>query len=113
MTETGERLFSYGTLRFEAVQLECFGRVLAGQPDRLRGYRQTLRPINEPAVVALSGLAAHPIVRATGDPADHVEGTVFAITPAELAAADAYEVGAYRRIAVQLGSGLTAWAYVG
>jgi hypothetical protein len=37
---------------------------------------------------------------------------VFQITPQELAAADEYEVSEYKRVAVTLKSGLTAWAYV-
>lgn len=37
---------------------------------------------------------------------------VFEISEAELAAADEYEVDDYRRIAVPLRSGATAWVYV-
>ena len=36
----------------------------------------------------------------------------FEITPAELAAADQYEVADYKRIAVTLLSGRAAWVYV-
>ena len=50
---------------------------------------------------------------ATGNPADEVRGVAFALTPAELAAADAYEVSAYKRFAVRLKSGLDAFVYVG
>lgn len=32
-----ERLFSYGTLQLEQVQLTTFGRKLDGQPDDMRG----------------------------------------------------------------------------
>jgi hypothetical protein len=40
-------------------------------------------------------------------------GTLFALTDAELAAADAYErTAAYERIAVVLASGKHAWVYV-
>jgi gamma-glutamylcyclotransferase (GGCT)/AIG2-like uncharacterized protein YtfP len=41
-----------------------------------------------------------------------VEGTVFAISEADLAAADEYEVDDYVRVAVPLRSGRTAWVYV-
>jgi gamma-glutamylcyclotransferase (GGCT)/AIG2-like uncharacterized protein YtfP len=41
-----------------------------------------------------------------------VPGTVFAISEEELAAADTYEVDAYRRISVPLRSGARAWVYV-
>lgn len=37
---------------------------------------------------------------------------VFAVTEAELAAADEYEVDVYRRISVPPQSGATAWVYV-
>jgi hypothetical protein len=37
---------------------------------------------------------------------------VFAVTEAELAAADEYEVGDYRRDSVPLRSGATAWVHV-
>ena len=37
------------------------------------------------------------------------DGMVFAISEAELAAADGYEVDDYRRISVPLRSGATAW----
>jgi hypothetical protein len=45
-------------------------------------------------------------------PADEVAGTVFQLTPAELTAADAYEVSDYARVSVRLKSGLEAWVYV-
>jgi hypothetical protein len=41
-----------------------------------------------------------------------VEGTVHAISESDLAAADAYEVDDYARIAVPLRSGDRAWVYV-
>ena len=49
---------------------------------------------------------------ASGFPADEVRGTLFMITETELAAADAYEVSAYKRIQVVLKSGRSAWVYV-
>lgn len=39
-------------------------------------------------------------------------GMVFQISEDELAAADRYEVADYKRVAVTLASGLTAWVYV-
>jgi gamma-glutamylcyclotransferase (GGCT)/AIG2-like uncharacterized protein YtfP len=111
--ETSENLFAYGTLQLEAVQLSTFGRRLEGRADRLPGYRLEQLEIRDAAVVATSGKTHHPIlVRADGRTSDTVEGTVFAITPAELAQADAYEVAEYRRERVTLASGRTAWVYV-
>jgi hypothetical protein len=69
--------------------------------------------ITDPEVVAASGARFHPMVVETGDPADEVPGTLLLlITAAELAAADAYEVSAYKRIEVVLKSGKSAWVYV-
>ncbi len=105
-------LFSYGTLQLEKVQLETFGRLLKGAPDILPGYARTLVRITDPEVIATSGAEFHPIVAPSPDPTDAVEGAVFEITPAELAAADTYEVSDYKRVAVRLGSGLDAWVYI-
>ncbi|HEY0879382.1 MAG TPA: gamma-glutamylcyclotransferase family protein [Zeimonas sp.] len=105
-------LFSYGTLQQEGVQLTTFGRRLAGCPDELIGYEQSLVRIDDEAVVAASGRTHHPIVRHNGRPGSRVAGTVFEITDDELADADRYEVDAYRRVAAQLASGRTAWVYV-
>jgi hypothetical protein len=105
-------LFSYGTLQNEAVQLSSFGRRLAGALDAMPGYRQSLVEITDPAVLATSGERFHPIVEPSSNPADEVAGTVFQVTPAELAAADAYEVADYARVSVRLKSGIEAWVYV-
>ena len=110
--QTTERLFSYGTLQQEDVQRALFGRALDGAPDALVGYARRMIAIADPDVVAKSGRAAHPIVCATGEEADRVTGAVFVLTPEELAAADAYEVDAYERVAARLASGVTAWVYV-
>jgi gamma-glutamylcyclotransferase (GGCT)/AIG2-like uncharacterized protein YtfP len=105
-------LFSYGTLRQENVQMASFGRLLAGSPDVLQGYACVMIEITDPDVVATSGAGLHPIVVETGHPADEVRGTLLLITETELAAADAYEVSAYKRIQVVLKSGRSAWVYV-
>ena len=111
MSEASERLFSYGTLQLPDVQRATFGRLLDGAPDTLIGFKQTLVEITDPDVLAKSGERFHPIVARTGDAADRVEGTVFAITQAELAAADSYEVSDYERVEAELASGLRAWVY--
>jgi len=105
-------LFSYGTLRQADVQMANYGRVLDGDSDELHGYRLTPVEITNPEVVKVSGLAVHTIATATGDPEDRIEGMVFRLTEAELAATDAYETDAYARIEVALESGRLAWAYV-
>jgi Gamma-glutamyl cyclotransferase, AIG2-like len=105
-------LFSYGTLQQEDVQRSTFGRTLAGRPDQLVSFEQSLVPIEDRDVIAKSGKTHHPIVKFSGRSSDRIDGTLFEITDAELEAADAYEVAAYERIAVVLASGLHAWVYV-
>jgi hypothetical protein len=107
-----EALFSYGTLRLPAVQLATFGRRLEARDDALPGFRLEMLTITDPGVIATSGLAEHPILRQSDDPADSVDGSVMFITPDELAAADVYEVDDYVRVSVELASGLRAWVYV-
>jgi Gamma-glutamyl cyclotransferase, AIG2-like len=105
-------LFSYGTLQQEDVQLATFGRRLEGRADALPGYATVALEITDPAVIATSGKKFHLIAQSTGNPAGEVAGVAFLITPAELAAADTYEVSDYKRISVRLKSGLEAFVYV-
>lgn len=107
-----EKLFSYGTLRYEQVQLKTFGRLLNGNPDKLVGYKVSTLTITDPDVIALSGEAIHSILMPTGNPADIVEGTVFDVSADEVTLADSYEVSDYKRVATTLNSGAQAWVYV-
>lgn len=107
-----EKLFSYGTLQYEAVQLANFGRKLEGCKDKLPEFALSMLEITDPDVIATSGEAFHPIVTYTGDSADTVEGMVFDVSIDELKRADAYEVADYKRVAVKLDSGVSAWVYV-
>jgi gamma-glutamylcyclotransferase (GGCT)/AIG2-like uncharacterized protein YtfP len=111
MTDTPSvRLFSYGTLRQAGVQMASFGRLLDGREDMLPGYRLGQLEITDPNVLAKSEARFHPIAEESAG--DEVAGTVFEITEAELAAADAYEVDDYKRVSVRLKSGVEAWVYV-
>jgi hypothetical protein len=112
LAATQVRLFSYGTLQQHEVQLANFGRLLSGTWDALPGYRAGITEITDPLVIELSGSSQHPIVVATGNPADRVDGTVFELTEDELRAADEYEVSDYVRVEVQLASGTFAWVYL-
>jgi len=105
-------LFSYGTLQQQSVQQSTFGRLLTGRSDALVGYSQSLLRIEDATVLAASGLSHHPIVRFSGDARDRIEGTVFEVSDAELARADAYEVSDYQRVLAPLASGTQAWVYV-
>ena len=88
------KLFSYGTLQQEEVQLATFGRRLAGVSDALVGYRQSMIAIDDLEVVRTSGKTHHPIVAFTGANEDRVPGMVFEISDADLTHADEYEVAA-------------------
>jgi gamma-glutamylcyclotransferase (GGCT)/AIG2-like uncharacterized protein YtfP len=107
-----ENLFSYGTLREEAVQRAVFGRRLEGSPDAVIGYRLQSITITDPAAIAISGRADHTILDPTGDDRDQVEGLVLRITEVELGLADTYEDAAYTRVRARLLSGGDAWIYV-
>jgi gamma-glutamylcyclotransferase (GGCT)/AIG2-like uncharacterized protein YtfP len=107
-----ELLFSYGTLRQRDVQRATFGREVDGYDDAIIGYDLEYVTITDPQVIATSGSDRHPILRPTSRPNAHVDGTVFTISAADLAAADDYEVDDYRRISVPLRSGPRAWVYV-
>ncbi|MEP7160679.1 MAG: gamma-glutamylcyclotransferase family protein [Dermatophilaceae bacterium] len=105
------RLFSYGTLRLPVVQLAVFGRRVPTLEDTLPGFRLDSVRITDPGVLATSGLKEHPILR-WGAGEDCVAGATLELSPAELVAADEYEVDDYDRIEVSLGSGVRAWVYV-
>ena len=107
-----EKLFSYGTLRYAAVQRSTFGRTLSGAVDSLPGYKITMVTIDDPHVLELSKESEHPMLHKTGNAEDIVEGMVLDVTDEELKQADSYEVEAYKRVKVTLSSGTEAWAYV-
>jgi Gamma-glutamyl cyclotransferase, AIG2-like len=86
--------------------------VVPGRRDAIVGYDLECVTITDPHVIATGGSDRHPILRPTARVDAHVDGTVFEISEAELAAADEYEVDAYRRIAVPLRSSATAWVYI-
>lgn len=107
-----ERLFSYGTLQTESVQLSTFGRRLDGSPDALIGYRLRMIQIMDQEFVATSGAEYHRTLEFTGNAEDLVEGTVLAVTELELKQADAYEPDGYERVRVKMRSGNEGWVYV-
>ena len=107
-----ERLFAYGTLQQEAVQLTTFGRKLEGEPDALIEYILTMIQTQDQNFAAASGSAHHRTIQFTGIASDVVEGTAFTVTKKELEDADAYEPTDYKRVIVQLRSGIDAWVYL-
>jgi gamma-glutamylcyclotransferase (GGCT)/AIG2-like uncharacterized protein YtfP len=107
------RLFSYGTLQQEEVQLSTFGRKLAGEKDLITGYEPSLVKIADPALATKLGKSHHDNIAATGDDWSNVQGTVFEVSEAELAMADTFEAQFdYRRVNVTLASGNDAWVYL-
>jgi gamma-glutamylcyclotransferase (GGCT)/AIG2-like uncharacterized protein YtfP len=111
--EQTENLFSYGTLRSEAVQLATFGRKLEGKADILVGYNLTMIPIRDQDPAANNGETHYQNIQFTGNESDFVEGVVFGVTKKEIERADAYEeVADYKRVLVQLRSGINTWVYL-
>ena len=107
------RLFSYGTLQQEEVQLATFGRKLDGEKDLVTGYEPALLKITDAAVAARLGKTHHDNIAPTGDDWSNVQGTVFEVTEAELAMADTIEAQFdYKRVNVTLASGNDAWVYL-
>jgi hypothetical protein len=112
LEEETDYLFSYGTLQREEVQLSTFGRRLKGRPDTLVGYSLKMIEIRDQDFVIASGTAQHRNLEFTGLASDGVEGIALRVTRKELEQADAYEPAGYRRVPVQLKSGLSAWVYL-
>jgi hypothetical protein len=100
-------------LQHEDVQLSTFGRKLDGEKDLLVGYEPSLVKIADPDTAARLKKTHHDNVKKTEDDWSNVQGTVFDVTDAELAQADAFEAEfGYQRINVALASGNDAWVYV-
>ena len=107
------RLFSYGTLQQEEVQVSTFGRKLEGEKDLLVGYEPSLVKIADPEVAKRLHKLHHDNVKKTDDEWSNVQGTVFEVTDAELAKADEFEARFnYKRVTLPLASGSEAWVYV-
>ncbi|MET4095773.1 hypothetical protein [Arthrobacter sp. UYCu712] len=87
-----ELVFSFGTFLDEKVQQSLFGTRVNMVKDSLIGHGTTDVVISDLDVIAKSGKNVHlGLVRREGDT---VSGGLLALTPYELAAADAYEVEA-------------------
>lgn len=106
-----QKLFSYGTLQLESVQMATFSRLLNGEKDSLKGYVLKDLQITDSYVVKVSGQAVHQILVPTQNDFDIVEGMVFDLTADEILKADQYEVKDYVRTKIQLTSDSEAWVY--
>ena len=99
-----EKIFSYGTLQKDSVQVATFGRELSGTKDKLVGY--TLIHGEESRLQQAS-------LKYTGEQSDIVEGTLFEISSTELTKADDYSVvDDCIRVRENFISGQRAWVYV-
>lgn len=105
-------LFSYGTLRLALVQEAVFGRQVQGEPDAIAGHVLDQIVITDPEVIAASGSTVQPVLVPSENATAEVDGTVFDLSEAEVAAADDYVADAYQRMSFPLRSGRTAWVYV-
>ena len=95
------------------MQLATYGRVLRGDPDELIDWVRTSIDVPGTHKAAAAGITHYANVERAPGSGNRVAGTVFEITDAELAAADAYELDAeYIRVVAELGSGQSAWVYV-
>lgn len=112
MSNLEERLFSYGTLQLESVQIATFGTRLTGTADALECYVLDPLEVDDELVIAISGKSEHTVARFTGRRTDVIEGTVYTVSPADIDHADGYETPLRQRAAVTLRSGVRAWAYV-
>lgn len=102
-----EKLFAYGTLKDKDTQENIFGRSLKGVPDKLVGF-----VINYIEIEEEFGIEKYPIIVATENPNDVVDGLVYDISETDINLADTYEGLHYKRIKVTLESMQTAWAYI-
>ena len=106
-----QKLFSYGTLQLESVQIDTFNHKLKGLKDTLVGYIISELEITDEDVIKASGSNVHPVIYFTGNDADVIDGMVFEVTMEELLQADEYEVDDYKRVDAKMLSGDMAWIY--
>ncbi|WP_082504926.1 gamma-glutamylcyclotransferase family protein [Chryseobacterium sp. Leaf405] len=107
------KLFSYGTLQMEQVQMETFGRILEGEKEFLTGFKLEMLKITDAEVLTKSNQKYHPILVFSGNITDEVEGILFEVTDEEILQADEYEVDDYKRIETVFKSGKSGFIYVG
>ena len=93
-------VFSYGTLQQTTIQLDLYGTTLEGITDQLKDYELLNNVV----------YGKYPVVRKALNQV--VKGTVFNLTTQQLQITDQYEGEAYKRIMLQLNSGIKAWVYI-
>lgn len=103
------KLFSYGTLQSQSVQIETFGRILNGKQDVLDGFKIELIKITDPEIIEISGKEYHPALSRSKK--DSVHGMIFELSEEELEKCDKYEKD-YVRIRVKTRSEIDCFVYV-
>ena len=103
-----QNLFTYGTLQKAPIQLALFQRLLSGRHDQLPGYRLGHIEIMSDCMIEKS---VYKIITPCSLAPQIISGMVYEVTVNDLLQADEYEGVHYKRISVQLNSGLTAWVY--
>ena len=102
-----EKLFSYGTLQNEEIQVLLFGRILNGYPACIDGYS-----LSQIELVENEKKHLYPILSKSKNIKDKVCGKVFLVSKKELTKADEYETEAYARIKIKLTTELNpVWVY--
>jgi gamma-glutamylcyclotransferase (GGCT)/AIG2-like uncharacterized protein YtfP len=105
-------VFSYGSLREEAVQIAIFGRVVRIEPDELIDSVRTLVAVPKSHKAAAAGLTHYANVEDAPGSGSRVPGVVLELTEPQIAVCDAYEKDAdYVRVPAILASGRRAWVY--
>ena len=96
-------LFTYGTLQNSKMQLALFKRLLKGQPDQLKGFKQES---------IILGNNRYPILIKSNDPKNTITGICYALNEKEIKICDEYEGSSYQKIKVTLESKKEAWVYI-
>lgn len=106
-------IFSYGSLKEEAVQRSIYGRALRGEPDELVDCVRTLIEVPKWHKAAATGLTHYATVTFVPGSGSRVPGALLELTDAELVVTDEYERDSeYVRVVAALASGRKEWVYV-
>ena len=98
-----EKLFTYGTLQYPEIQEKLLRRTLIGVSDTLLDYELKI------GVVEIDG---EKFDAATDKPGERINGVVYELSKDELHKIDQYEGKSYKRIKVNLLSGVESWVYI-
>ena len=97
-----KKLFSYGTLQKDKVQLQLFGRLLNGSKEILNGYRLSSTEIKDETFISKDEPEYQLTAIPSNDDTDIIEGMMFEISKQELLIVDDYEPDNYKKITVSL-----------